>query len=111
MSMKLLNIDDLVTPEKAVTIKGVEYVIQNQTVGQMLSAIQASEMVESGNVDPAVTFRKIVETVSMVIPDCPEEVLMNLRLEQLTAILEFANSKIEEAKEEADEAREEAKKD
>lgn len=108
--MKLLNIDELVTPERAITIKGEQFIVKDKTVGQMLSALQAQQLIDDANSSPEALFEKMVDTVKQVIPDCPRETLLGLQMDQLNAILNFANTPIEDAAAEADEAREEEKK-
>ena len=88
--MELLNLDELVKPTRKVAIKGKEYTIADQTVGQMIEAIRVSKEVDGKN--PEVIFEAMVRTAKAVLPDCPEKVLNGMSIRQLNALIEFASA-------------------
>lgn len=90
MSTKLLNLDDLIEDERAIRIKGVEYTIADQSVGQMLSAIKASNRTEDHD-DPEFVVTTMIKHVQQIIPDCPIEVIESLGMSGITAILAFVS--------------------
>ena len=113
--LELLNLDDLAPVEKQVRIKGVDYVMAERQVGQMIESIQAvkrqQSLVESEDDDLSKSeaiVHGLIDSAKQLLPDCPEDVLRNCSVQQISAILEFANQSdadiastgIEEKKEE-----------
>lgn len=88
--MELLNLDELVKPTRKVVIRGKEYTIGEQTVGQMIEAITVSKEIDKK--DPGVIFEAMVRTATSILPDCPKEVLNSLSVRQLSALIEFASA-------------------
>lgn len=106
--MDLLNLDDLTTIERVVTIRGKRYSVVDRSVGHMIEAIA---MVKRGTKATEEEFLDgMVKTVKSILPECPEEVIRSLSLRQMNALMEFVNqdpNKI--AEEAAEEARAEGK--
>lgn len=92
--MDLLNIDELSGPERRVTIRGVEYAVVDRSVGLMLDSIRAVKQQSKGNkgkVDEETFFTNMLKTLRTILPECPEEVVRGLSLQQMMAILDFCN--------------------
>lgn len=94
--MKLLNIDDLVKPTRAIVIGGYEHQIAEQSVGQLIESakLAATQKVEGD--ETVAQFEKFVKTVSSLIPTCPDHVIRGLTIKQMMAIVDFANKPDEE---------------
>lgn len=99
--MKLLNIDDLVTPKRAVKIGGYEHQIAEQSVGQLIESAKMSKAQRDDQDDAVSRFEDFVATVKRMLPTCQEDVLRGLTIKQLVAIVDFANAPDEEAVQEA----------
>lgn len=99
--MKLLNIDDLVKPTRAIVIGGYEHQIAEQSVGQLIESakLSASQKVEGD--ETVARFEGFVKSVSTLIPTCPEHVIRGLTIKQMMAIVDFANKPDEEVVQEA----------
>lgn len=99
--MKLLNIDDLVTPKRAVKICGYEHQIAEQSVGQLIESAKMSKAQRDNQDDVISRFEDFVATVKRMLPTCQEDVLRGLTIKQLVAIVDFANEPDEAAVQEA----------
>lgn len=97
-SPKLLNIDDILQTERVIVLQGKEYKIVDQSIGQMIEAIQLSESLKS-EANELTIANQIVKTVETIIPDCPKKVIHSLPMNALNAILEFANASAKEVAE------------
>lgn len=87
--MELLNLDDLTTIERVVTIRGQRYSVADRSVGQMIESLA---MVKRGTKATEEQFLdSMVKTVKAILPDCPEEVVRSMSLRQMTALMEFVN--------------------
>jgi len=92
MSIELLNLDELVTENRAVTIRGVEYPLANQTVGQMLMAMKESKKATTmSDADPENVLSKMLGLCAELLPTCPESVLHSLNITQMSALIDFAS--------------------
>lgn len=88
--MDLLNLDELVTLERFVTLRGERYAVSDRSVGQMIEAINITK---KGGVQKEEDFLdSMVKTVKAVIPDCPDSVVNSMSLRQMVALLEFVNT-------------------
>lgn len=94
MSIKLLNLDDIVQVEREIRIGGVNYPVAEQTVGQMLSAIKAANSTEEDQTDPEYVLSTMLKHVQEVLPTCPEATLRGLGISGITAILEFVQTPV-----------------
>lgn len=106
--MELLNLDDLTTIERVVTIRGQRYAVADRSVGQMIESLA---MVKRGTKATEEEFLgSMVKTIKSILPDCPEDVIRSMSLRQMSALMEFVSqdpNKI--AAEAAEEARAEGK--
>ena len=94
--MKLLNLDGIVEAKRTVTISGSDYVLNQRSVGQMISAIQAVKSLEESESlsemdQMGVMFESMLDAAKGILPECPEEVLRALSMNKLNALIEFAN--------------------
>lgn len=95
--MKLLNIDDLVVPKRAVKIGGYEHQIAEQSVGQLIESAKMSKAQRVEEDDTVARFEEFVGAVKRILPTCAEDTLRGLTVKQLVAIVDFANAPDEEA--------------
>ncbi len=99
--MKLLNIDDLVVPKRAVKIGGYEHQIAEQSVGQLIESAKMSKAQRVEEDDTVARFEEFVGAVKRILPTCAEDTLRGLTIKQLVAIVDFANEPDEAAVQEA----------
>lgn len=99
--MKLLNLDDLIPTERFVRIKGVDYSIAEQSLGNLIDAIKCEKNVDRQ--DQAAFFEHMLDSAAALIPDAPREIVRTLSPRQLTAVVEFASAR-DEMLPDADEA-------
>jgi hypothetical protein len=94
MSVELLNIDDIAPPvTRKITIKGNEYPVHEQTVGQMLEGLRMSRASKQNQDDPEYILKTMFAVAQKILPDCPEAHIASLSLTQLNRVIEFANAK------------------
>lgn len=87
--MELLNLDELTTLERFVTLRGKRYPVADRSVGQMIESIAITR---KGGVQTEEDFlNSMVKTVEAVIPDAPQEVIRSMSLRQMVALIEFVN--------------------
>lgn len=86
---KFLNIDELVKVEKEVQIGGEVYPIAERTIGQVITAIQASNREDEMTMDEQMQLT--LELVQEAIPTCPVEKLKQLPFSGLNALMTFIN--------------------
>lgn len=102
--MKLLNIDDLAKPSRAIVIGGYEHQIAEQSVGQLIESVKmAAQATEK---DAAYDFEMLVKSVKRLVPTCVEETIRGLTVKQLIAIINFANAPDEKSIQEVAEKKE-----
>ena len=112
MSVAILNIDELVTVKRQLTLRGETYDIVEQSVGLMLDSINAIKQADKRRggkkMDEAESLERMLKTLQTLVPECPEHVLRGLTMVQMIAILNFCNQdpnrQAEEAQAEASEA-------
>ncbi len=89
--MEILNIDSLATPAtRKVSIAGKQYDVMEMSVQQFIDYSKKAKELED-NPDSA-EFEKIenmADMISGMIPDCPKDVLRELRFNQITALFAF----------------------
>lgn len=90
--MDLLNLDDLVRITKKVQLAGEVYEVAEQTVGGMLEAIRLARAADQKDVEPEVILEQLITTAQKLLPKCPVEILHGLKVEQLSALIEFASA-------------------
>lgn len=98
--MKFLNLDDIVPVKRTIGLKGKEYEVAERSIGQMASAIRLSEAYEASTEenggDPQLLINSMLEAAKQILPDCPEKILQTISIEQLNALIEFANANDQE---------------
>ncbi len=104
--MDLLNLDDIVQATQAVSIKGVDYPVNKRTVGQMIVALKAVRELEENNEKSDMDkmedmFNSMLSAAQEILPKCPVAVLRTLTMEQLNALVDFANKSDQQPKEDA----------
>lgn len=100
--MKLLNLNAIAPAERAVSINGVDYPIVQQSLASVIRAVQREKNREK-ETDLEKILTNMVNDVAELIPSCPRETLMALNMDQLNALIAFANGR-DESGDEADEA-------
>jgi hypothetical protein len=110
--MKAVNLDELVSEPRIATLKGVDYNIEEQSVGTMIESMQIAEMEEAEvEQDATKIFVKLLRVAKTLIPTCPEEIINSMTMKQLMRLIEFASSDPEaDANAEATDGEETAKK-
>ncbi|GAL22941.1 hypothetical protein JCM19235_1242 [Vibrio maritimus] len=88
--MKLLNLDELVGNKRPVVLNGTTYYIHEQTVGQLIEAVNSSRALNGD--DPLAMFEALVATAKQAIPDAPDEEIRALNMTQLQALIAFVNA-------------------
>lgn len=94
--MELLNLDDLVKVNREVQIGGETYEISDQTVGQMVDALRTAKAIEENQDDNELILNSMIETAGRLIPKCPKEIIEQLKMRQLSALIEFASTSDED---------------
>lgn len=97
--MDLLNLDELTTLERYVTLRGKRYAVNDRSVGQMIESINVTK--KAGVQTEEDFLNSMVKTVKAVIPDCPDDVVRSMSLRQMVALLEFVNQDPNKLAEEA----------
>lgn len=88
--MEILNIDELTEEKKKVVIKGKEYEITEMSVQNFVETTNAAKVIdENPNAGQGERIEQIKDMISRVIPSCPTEVLDQISLTQLNAIVLF----------------------
>lgn len=106
--MQILNIDKFVAPKRSINLAGVSYPIVPLNVQQFIENLTAVEKLEaaaatdSGDPDKrtvrmAVQIKEGLAAIRQAVPSMPEDVLMSLPIEAITAILEFIQGKLDPA--------------
>lgn len=94
---KYLNLDEVQPPvSKVLTIKGKSYEMVDLTVGAMVENLRLAEKMEGNNAPLHEQIELMVRLISNVFPSVPEDVLRGLSLDQLTRVVEFAQSSVED---------------
>lgn len=92
---ELLNIDELITVEKKIQIKGKKYSVVERSVSQVLEAIsiekELSQKLPDAREDSLAKIEVLVKMVKMSVPDCPDDIIKNLPVKTLMTIMNFIN--------------------
>lgn len=102
--MDILNIDELVTPERTIVLRGKSYSVVDRSVGLLLDSIRAVKQQEARNknkVSEDVVLENMLRTIQTILPECPVEVIRGLQMHQMVAIIEFCNQDPNKMAEEA----------
>lgn len=87
--MRLLNLDDLSAPKKTVQIRGVEYPIAEQSLGQLIELLNEQKKAKTKTSEADVA-QMLLQQAQMLLPTCPTEALSSLNIRQLNALIEFS---------------------
>lgn len=87
--MELLNLDELTTVDRFVTLRGKRYAVNDRSVGQMLESVVMAK--RAGTHTEEEFLESMISTVQSVIPDCPVDTIRSMNLRQMVALLEFVN--------------------
>ena len=89
--MKVLNLDKLSTKgTRVLRLAGTDYAVHPMTVGNYVETTMAAErMVDTGDASLLTELRETVAMIRRSVPDAPQDVLSNLELAQLRAIVDF----------------------
>lgn len=100
--MDLLNLDELATLERFVSLRGKRYAVNDRSVGQMIEAINITK--KAGVQTEEEFLDSMIKSVSAVIPDAPQDVIRSMSLRQMVALLEFVNQDPNKLAEQAEQA-------
>lgn len=90
--MKLVNLDDLVKVQKAITLGGKEYPIVEQTLGQMIDAMKLEDDENLGHAEQLKLMR---DATRSLVPTLSSKQIDGLTMAQLNAIMKLANEEVE----------------
>ena len=95
MSVAILNIDELTSVRRQLTLRGETYDIVEQSVGLMLDSLNAIKQADKRRggkkMDEEEYLNRMLTTLKTIVPECPEHVLRGLTMVQMIAILNFCN--------------------
>lgn len=89
--VKLLNLDDVAPIQRVVQIKGVEYEVADQTVGQMAERLQLTKKIDMEAPEGFIEMLRI--TAQNILPSAPKSVIDGLTPEQITRLVQFINDR------------------
>jgi hypothetical protein len=98
-NVNYLNVDALIPVKKQITIFDVTYDMHVVNVGEFLELTTASKEVDEESFDSLPVNKqvlKLIDNVLIAFPEVPPEVLKQLTVEQLTAIVKFIAGILEE---------------
>ena len=93
--MKVLNIDALVTPKRAVTLGGERHIVKEVSAQQFVDSLAKSEKLEAEmaaggpGATPSKNFEENVEMLLELVPTLPRAVVMPLPLVAVVTLLKF----------------------
>lgn len=94
---KYLHLDEVQPAiSKVLTLKGVSHTMQELSVGQMIENLRIAESLENKTLSLAEQIEFMVNLVQNVFPTCPRADLEGLSFSQLNAVVEFAQSSVED---------------
>lgn len=86
-----LNLDELASEKRVVTLKGVSYEMKEMSVSDFIELTRISENL-SDDMPPSEQMELMVRMIQMSFPEMPKEVLHGLNIRQLNKITEFAQT-------------------
>lgn len=93
---KMLNLDEVAArEERIVVLKGVEYPMKAVSVKDFIEMTKRGEEADEKNMSFAESVEWLIDMVSKVFPTIPKDVLDDLTMPQLNAILELAKGEAE----------------
>lgn len=96
--MNILNIDDLATPKRQLTIFGKTYETRDDSVQSFIDSIKLAEEMEKnkGKKSPVDQMEMLVKAVLHAVPGLPEVDVRRLNQAQMLTILAFARGEMDE---------------
>lgn len=89
-NLKVLNIDALIKPTRALEIGGQEHIIQELSVENFLETSAALKVLEAGSVgDIAAQVESTIDMILRSVPTCPRDALVKIPLGKLQDIVSF----------------------
>lgn len=104
--VKLLNLDDIADIKRVVQIKGVDYEVADQTVGQMATRLKLSKKLKMDKPEDFIEMMR--QTAKNILPSASDEVIDGLTADQIHKLVEFINDR--DLEESAERLAEEAKR-
>ncbi|WP_374335531.1 hypothetical protein [Methyloversatilis sp.] len=94
--MKVLNLDSLAKPRKAITINGVRHVVKDMTVEDFIEVARAAEKYESEDASISLLerFNESLNGVKRALPTITDEEIKKLNVDQLGAINKFIRDEL-----------------
>lgn len=103
-TQKFLDIDAIDEPIGQVQIKGQTYTVYNMTVKALLNVLSISTETDDSPGRAGEYMQRTAETLHQMIPDCPVETFLELKLHQMNALMEWTRSLGEKETEKNDQA-------
>jgi hypothetical protein len=104
--MKVINLDQLDTPDKAIVHKGITYNMKSFTVGEYVKQLKVAKELEKkreqnpevNDDDTSYIFETLLEQVGEAFPALPKSELQEMTLVKLNHIFELIRSSTEDNK-------------
>lgn len=90
---KVLNLDNLADAARELVIKGKSYPVKGMTVQAFIAITQAAEKLTDESTF-AEQIGATVDTIILNVPTIGREVLLDLSLDQLRAVMEFVRGEV-----------------
>lgn len=102
MTTKLLNLDEVASDiEKEITLGGETYPMESISVDDYINLVRKEEeLAKKEEVTGVENFDFLFDVVASSFPTMPKEVIGKLKLQQLTAIMDFIKADAEAGKSE-----------
>jgi len=89
---EILNVEEIIEPEKVLTIGGERHVKKVMTVEEVLTAMKAEKDADNKEKTPDQVLEGLVDAVSIAFPTVDRENLLSLSITQVTHIIKFINA-------------------
>jgi hypothetical protein len=106
MTTSFLNLDEISSPTRTVTIGGVEYEVVTMTVENFIETTKATK---TEGLTESEQMERMVEMVGRYIPEIDKNILNKLPIEKITVLLEFVTGAMDAKEEPEAEAEGDAK--
>lgn len=101
MSAKFLNLDELTTPKKVLTLNGKTHEMKEVSVGEFIEVVKEAEKLEQQKLTISDQVQITVDSIQRAFPTIEREELEALKFDQLTAVFKFIQDELETGAEEA----------
>lgn len=92
--VKLLNLDEVGVIKRVVRIKGNDYQIAEQSLGDMISRMELAKAAKAKpDNTPLGVMKELVSSAKQLLPSAPEALIDSLNAAQIGALFEFVNAK------------------